>query len=101
MPSGTSPVTGSIPAVPEQKTNPPATMAWLYGPSAAGASSVCTLCRFIGSPEVVGVGPGERRSRRPPARTARGTAATPRTGYRGESDTRRVHNDVHGVVGVR
>jgi hypothetical protein len=28
---------GSIPAIPEQKTKPPATIAWLYGPSASGA----------------------------------------------------------------
>ena len=29
IPSATAPVTGSIPAVPETKTNPPATIAWL------------------------------------------------------------------------
>ena len=40
MPSATSPVTGSMPAVPEQNTKSPATMAWLYGPNAAGARSV-------------------------------------------------------------
>src|ERR1700730_2624755 len=39
-PSRTAPVSGSIPTVPEQNTKPPATMAWLYGPSAAGARSV-------------------------------------------------------------
>ena len=50
MPSGISPVVGSIPAVPEQKTNPPATIAWLYGPRAAGALSVCTLRRVMASP---------------------------------------------------
>ena len=32
IPSGIVPVSGSIPAIPEQKTNPPATIAWLYGP---------------------------------------------------------------------
>jgi hypothetical protein len=37
LPSGILPVTGSIPAMPEQKTKPPAATAWLYGPSAAGA----------------------------------------------------------------
>ena len=40
IPSGMDPDSGSIPAVPEQKTKPPATMAWLYGPRAAGACSV-------------------------------------------------------------
>jgi hypothetical protein len=29
MPSGATPVAGSIPAVPEQNTNPLATIAWL------------------------------------------------------------------------
>ena len=29
MPSGTVPVAGSIPAMPEQETKPPATIAWL------------------------------------------------------------------------
>src|SRR3954471_7737903 len=48
MPSGIVPVAGSIPAVPEQKMRPPATIAWLYGPSAAGAWSVVTACRVIG-----------------------------------------------------
>src|SRR5215475_10874682 len=48
IPSGISPVAGSIPAVPEQKTKPPATMAWLYGPIAAGASSVETARRSTG-----------------------------------------------------
>jgi hypothetical protein len=47
IPSGMDPDSGSIPAVPEQKTKPPATMAWLYGPSAAGACSVETACRFM------------------------------------------------------
>src|SRR5215217_9168166 len=48
MPSGIVPVAGSIPAMPEQKIRPPATIAWLYGPSAAGAWSVDTACRVIG-----------------------------------------------------
>ena len=34
--------------MPEQKTRPPATIAWLYGPSAAGAWSLDTACRVIG-----------------------------------------------------
>jgi hypothetical protein len=29
IPSGADPVAGSMPAVPEQKTKPPATIAWL------------------------------------------------------------------------
>src|SRR5690348_12986031 len=33
MPSGAAPVAGSMPAVPEQNTKPPATIAWLYGPT--------------------------------------------------------------------
>jgi hypothetical protein len=37
IPSAASPVAGSIPAIPEQKTMLPATIAWLYGPSASGA----------------------------------------------------------------
>src|SRR5215213_6191737 len=48
MPSGIVPVAGSIPAMPEQKTKPPATIAWLYGPSAAGASSLDTASLVIG-----------------------------------------------------
>src|SRR3954464_7424064 len=40
IPSAACPVAGSIPAVPEQNTKPPATIAWLYGPSAAGARSL-------------------------------------------------------------
>ena len=47
-PSGIVPVAGSIPAMPEQKMRPLATIAWLYGPSAAGAWSVVTACRVIG-----------------------------------------------------
>ena len=50
IPIGMEPVSGSIPAVPEQKTKPPATMAWLYGPRAAGAWSVETACRFMSYP---------------------------------------------------
>src|SRR3954452_21089959 len=41
MPSGIEPA-GSMPAIPEQKTSPLATIAWLYGPSAAGARSLDT-----------------------------------------------------------
>ena len=48
MPSGIVPVAGSIPAMPEQKTKPPATIAWLYGPSTAGASSLDTASLVIG-----------------------------------------------------
>src|SRR3954453_19366899 len=48
IPSGIVPVSGSIPAIPEQKTKPPATIAWLYGPSAAGASSLDTARLLIG-----------------------------------------------------
>jgi len=40
-------VCGSMPAVPEQETNPPATIAWPYGPSAAGAASVETALRVL------------------------------------------------------
>src|SRR5688572_21747706 len=49
MPSGAMPVAGSMPAVPEQNTNPLATIAWLYGPIAGGALSVDTACRVIGA----------------------------------------------------
>src|SRR5918995_7289901 len=48
MPSGIVPVAGSIPAMPEQKTKPPATIAWLYGASATGASSLDTASLVIG-----------------------------------------------------
>src|SRR5215207_6526363 len=48
MPSGIVPVAGSIPAMPEQKTKPPAAIAWLYGPSATGASSLDTASLVIG-----------------------------------------------------
>src|SRR5215213_3909022 len=50
IPSAAAPVPGSIPAVPEQKTKPPATIAWLYGPSAAGAWSLDTACRVMAPP---------------------------------------------------
>jgi hypothetical protein len=36
-----------MPAMPEQNTKPPATIAWLYGPSAAGARSLDTARRVI------------------------------------------------------
>src|SRR5690348_9681537 len=62
IPSGTVPVTGSIPAVPEQKTNPPATIAWLYGPMAGGAGSVEIACR---STAFLLSGVGSYASRRP------------------------------------
>src|SRR5206468_1957108 len=42
------PVAGSMPAVPEQKTNPLAMIAWLYGPRAAGAEPVDTACLITG-----------------------------------------------------
>jgi hypothetical protein len=32
---------------PDVKTNPPALMAWEYGPMAAGASEVCTVDRVM------------------------------------------------------
>ncbi len=41
-----SPVAGSMPSWPETNTNPFALTAWLYAPSAAGASMVVTACRF-------------------------------------------------------
>src|SRR3954464_12294789 len=47
IPSAACPVCGSMPAVPEQNTKPPATIAWLYGPSAAGACSLDTACRVM------------------------------------------------------
>src|SRR5829696_6997020 len=47
IPSGATPDAGSIPAVPEQNTKPWATIAWLYGPSAAGAWLACTACRLM------------------------------------------------------
>ena len=48
MPSAISPLAGSIPAVPETKTNPLATIAWLYGPSAEGESGVETAVLVTG-----------------------------------------------------
>src|SRR5215204_3789878 len=73
MPSGMVPVAGSIPAMPEQKTKPPATIAWLYGPSATGASSLDTASLVIGrllwwmaSQRSRGlIGPGTRKGPKP------------------------------------
>ena len=41
-----SPVAGSMPSWPDTNTNPLALTAWLYAPSAAGASEVATASIF-------------------------------------------------------
>ena len=46
--STSSPVAGSTPSWPAQKTRSPATMAWLYGPTAAGAAVVAMAWRVMG-----------------------------------------------------
>jgi hypothetical protein len=49
MPSRTVPAAGSIPAVAGQNTKPPATIAWLYGLSAAGSWSLTADFRIVSS----------------------------------------------------
>src|SRR5439155_763375 len=49
-PPTSSPVVGSSAIWPAQKTKSPATIAWLYGPTGAGARSVRVLRRSIFSP---------------------------------------------------
>src|SRR3954447_22930590 len=51
-PPTSSPVVGSSPICPEQKTNPSTAIAWLYGPSAAGAPVDETACRDMPPPSV-------------------------------------------------
>src|ERR1035437_5059190 len=46
-PPSSSPVTGSSPSCPEQKTKPSISIAWLYGPIAAGAVVVAISLRLI------------------------------------------------------
>src|SRR4051812_32883355 len=60
IPSGIAPA-GSMPAIPEQKTRPLATIAWLYGPSAAGACSLDTARLVI--EQVSYTSPGPRATR--------------------------------------
>ena len=45
-PSTSVPVAGSSGIWPEQKRNGPATIAWEYGPMAAGAPGLATACRI-------------------------------------------------------
>src|SRR5256886_2575314 len=49
-PPASCPVAGSSAICPAQKTKSPATIAWLYGPTGAGARSVRVLRRSICSP---------------------------------------------------
>jgi len=60
-----SPVAGSRGSCPEVKTNCPAAMAWLYGPIAAGAASIC-ICCMASPPELLRFPGGRCSCGRPP-----------------------------------
>src|SRR2546430_9062201 len=49
-PPTSSPLAGSSGSCPAQKMRSPATMAWLYGPTCAGARSLLVMRRSISSP---------------------------------------------------
>src|SRR3712207_3075749 len=54
-PSTSSPVAGSSGIWPAVKTSPAWTIAWLYGPMAAGASGLCTRVRSAIAPRREGL----------------------------------------------
>src|SRR4051794_25350146 len=62
VPPTSSPVSASSGIWPEQKSRPPALTAWLYGPTAAGASSAVTTWRWCDIGATVACG---RRAERP------------------------------------
>src|SRR3954470_9495639 len=62
VPPTSSPVSASSGICPEQNSRPPALTAWLYGPTAAGASSAVTTWRWCDIGATVACG---RRAERP------------------------------------
>src|SRR4051794_14488565 len=62
VPPTSSPVSASSGIWPEQNSSPPALTAWLYGPTAAGASRAVTTCRWCDIGATVACG---RRAERP------------------------------------
>src|SRR4051794_35409858 len=65
VPPTSSPVSASSGIWPEQNSSPPALTAWLYGPTAAGASSAVTAWRWCDIGATVACG---RRAERPRSR---------------------------------
>src|SRR4051812_36434710 len=64
VPPTSSPVSASSGICPEQNSSPPALTAWLYGPTAAGASSAVTAWRWCDIGATVACGGRAERPRR-------------------------------------